>query len=356
MTSFGASAPGGAVARPWMGFKFGSLATLGAPGTATNFRFWASGGGSQPQSFVPVVYATDASGNPTQLMAQGAPVTIGATQAPGWASSALPPTNLPAGTYLLGLISGSSSQSAQIGYTPVNNAGFYAGNGWPTASATWGSGYREGMQWDFAVDLGAAGTNPTTTTTASTTTTTAAPVTTAASSSTTASTTTTTTTASTTTTARPPTATALGNTTPGSSAAAPYAGYKFGTVFPLNGSLSATQFEFYAKGGSRAQSFRPVVYAVDNAGNPTTLVAQGATVTVKARQAAGWVTVAIPRTDLAPGKYLLGLISGSTSRGARVAYASANNAGLYNPNSWSTPSGTWGSIQRESRNWSMSLS
>jgi hypothetical protein len=68
------------------------------------------------------------------------------------------------------------------------------------------------------------------------------------------------------------------------------------------------------------------------------------------------VTVSIPRTNLAPGRYLLGLISGSTSRGAQVSYAVANNAGLYKPNSWSTPSGTWGAIQRESRSWSMSLS
>jgi hypothetical protein len=341
-----------------MGFKFGSLATLDAAGTATNFRFWASGGG-QAQSFVPVVYATDANGNPSELMAQGAAVSVGATQAAGWVSSALPPTDLPAGTYLLGLISGSSSQSAQVAYTPVNNAGFYTGNSGMTATPTWGSGNREGMQWSFAVDLATAGAgaSPTTTTTAAPATTTtaapAAPVTTATTASTTTTTQATTTTTATT---RPATATSLGNTSPGSSSAAPYAGYKLGTVFTLNGSLSATRFKFYAKGGSQAQEFRPVVYATDADGNPSTLVAQGATVTVKANQAAGWVTVAIPRTNLAPGTYLLGLISGPTSRGARVSYAVSTNAGYYNPNSWSTPSATWGAIQRESRSWSMSLS
>ena len=52
----------------------------------------------------------------------------------------------------------------------------------------------------------------------------------------------------------------FGATAAGSLSGAPGAGYKFGSAYPLAAAATATTFEFYARGGSTAQSFTPAIY------------------------------------------------------------------------------------------------
>ena len=111
----------------------------------------------------------------------------------------------------------------------------------------------------------------------------------------------------------------VGTTIPGATSGSPADGYKFGTIFTLGQSGTAVDFGFYATGGSAAEHLVPVVYNADSAGNPTTLALTGADVVVAAGQAAGWVRSTLPTTTLAPGKYLLGLLSGPTGSGAAIS-------------------------------------
>ena len=52
----------------------------------------------------------------------------------------------------------------------------------------------------------------------------------------------------------------FGATAAGSLSGAPGSGYKFGSAYPLAAAATATTFEFYARGGSTAQSFTPAIY------------------------------------------------------------------------------------------------
>ena len=96
----------------------------------------------------------------------------------------------------------------------------------------------------------------------------------------------------------------FGATASGSLSGAPGSGYKFGSAYQLAAATTATSFEFYARGGTAAQTFTPAIYASNGTG-PTTLIVKGATVTVAANQAAGWVSSTLPSTALAAGTYYL---------------------------------------------------
>jgi hypothetical protein len=96
--------------------------------------------------------------------------------------------------------------------------------------------------------------------------------------------------------------------------------FEFGTVFTLGQAGTTVDLQFYARGGAADQSFIPVVYAADAAGNPTTLVLTGTQVTVKTTDGPQWFKVQLPAKTLAPGNYLLGLMSGETSAGAVLYY------------------------------------
>ncbi len=144
----------------------------------------------------------------------------------------------------------------------------------------------------------------------------------------------------------------FGATAPGSSSGAPASGYKFGSSYSLAATATATSFEFYARGGTAAQSFTPAIYASNGTG-PTTLIATGATVTVAANQAAGWVTATLPSTPLAAGSYYLVLVSGTANNQASIYYnAGAATDGVYNTNTPGTPTPTFGTPSTEPRNWS----
>jgi lysophospholipase L1-like esterase len=145
----------------------------------------------------------------------------------------------------------------------------------------------------------------------------------------------------------------IGVTTVGSASSKPGYGYKFGSISATAASALVNEFKFYARGGSAAQALTPVIYNVDTSGNPTTLVAKGAVVTVAANQAAGWLTSPLSASvTLQPGKYVLALLPGNTSSSAFIYYTSSTNAGIYNNNGSTTPSSTWGQVNREAFQWS----
>ena len=144
----------------------------------------------------------------------------------------------------------------------------------------------------------------------------------------------------------------FGATAAGSLSGAPGSGYKFGSAYQLATAATATSFEFYARGGTAAQTFTPAIYASNGTG-PTTLIVKGATVTVAANQAAGWVSSALPSTALAAGTYYLVLISGTADNQASIYYnAGAATDGVYNTNTPGTPTPTFGTPSTEPRKWS----
>ena len=144
----------------------------------------------------------------------------------------------------------------------------------------------------------------------------------------------------------------FGATAAGSLSGAPGAGYKFGSAYPLAAAATATTFEFYARGGSTAQSFTPAIYTSTGSA-PGTLVATGQTVTVAANQPAGWVSSTLPPTPLPAGSYYLVLISGPADNQASIYYNTATPTdGVYNTNPAGTPTPTFGSPDTEPRKWS----
>jgi hypothetical protein len=152
-------------------------------------------------------------------------------------------------------------------------------------------------------------------------------------------------------TAGPTTTKQFGKTTTGSSWVSPGAGYKFGSVFNLPDPATLVDFKWYTRGGSATQTFTPVIYTTDTAGNPTSLLVVGAEITVTAGQAAGWVTSSLPASSLSPGNYLLALTSGPTSAGAANNMA-PTGSGYYNANPYGAPTANWGTINTETATWS----
>jgi hypothetical protein len=138
----------------------------------------------------------------------------------------------------------------------------------------------------------------------------------------------------------------------GASSALPGAGYKFGSAYALAAAGTVTQFQFFASGGAAAQSFTPAIYS-SSGGSPGSLLAVGATVTVAAGQAAGWVSSALPATSLAAGSYFLVLVSGAAGNSAAVYFDPGNASdGVYNVNPAGAPASSFGTPGTEPRRWS----
>jgi hypothetical protein len=147
----------------------------------------------------------------------------------------------------------------------------------------------------------------------------------------------------------------FGGTTAGTSPDASGAGYKFGSVYTLTTAATAKTFKWYARGGTASQTFRPLIYSVNGAGQPTTLVVQGPPVTVAANQPAGWVAATLPAgITLQSGNYMLALLSGPTGSGAFTYYDNgAANASYWNNNgSTTTATAAWGALNSASQQWS----
>jgi lysophospholipase L1-like esterase len=144
----------------------------------------------------------------------------------------------------------------------------------------------------------------------------------------------------------------FGNTSIGTSTSTPATGYKFGSVYNLSQSGTTVSFSWYTKGGTSAQSMMPVIYTTTASGAPANLVAQGSQVTIAAKQAAGWVTASLPAVSLTSGNYLLGLMSGANGTQVIDYLNPVNNGAYWNPNTYGSPTATWGIINHENSDYS----
>lgn len=148
----------------------------------------------------------------------------------------------------------------------------------------------------------------------------------------------------------------FGSTTVGTASVKPGANYKFGMVYTLAEAGQTQSFSWYASGGTSDQKFKPVVYATDAIGEPTTLLATGTETTIAANQAAGWVTATLPSVALQPGKYYLGLLSGAGTKQANIFYTAITpRTSQYNANTYPNPSAIFGTASKEAKQWSFQL-
>jgi hypothetical protein len=384
--TFGNTSIGTSTSTPATGYKFGSVYSLNQAGTTVSFSWYTKGGGA-PQQMQPVIYVANSSGTPTTLITTGSAVTIAAHQAAGWVTSSLPSVSLASGSFLLGLVSGASGSEASDYLSPANDGAFWNPNAFGSPTSTWGVINHENSDYSFYVTYlpssGSAGLAPVDSVLPVVSGTAQVGQTLSVSSGswsnsptgyqyqwqrcsggacanisgatansyqpvsadvgdTLAALVTATNSGGSATAGSQPTAVVtqasttggtLGVTTIGSSSSVPASGYKFGSVFPLSSAGVASDFRFYARGGSAGQSFVPVIYSADSSGNPANLVAQGAAVTVGANQAAGWVTSTLPaNVTLSAGSYLLGLLSGSNGSSAYNYYSAVAGGGIYNAN------------------------
>lgn len=145
--------------------------------------------------------------------------------------------------------------------------------------------------------------------------------------------------------------TEIANTTPDS---APD-GYKFGSLVSLPQALIAATFRFYARGGSRAQTFVPLVYDVDVKGIPNSLLARGSEVTVPAGRPAGWVESSLPNLTLQAGNYVLVLLAGPGSGGASLFYTPRSGRSFWNENAFPDPSASWGEANGYGVQWAFAV-
>ena len=149
--TFGGTTVGTSTDQPGSNYRFGTPYTLYETAELRSFRFYARGGGS-PQRFIPVLYNVDTTDTPTNLVAQGAEVTVSGSAAAGWQTSALPATTLPPGRYVLALLAGTASGGSVLYYTLETNGGMYSANSYPTPAPTWGAVSSVNARYSFYVE------------------------------------------------------------------------------------------------------------------------------------------------------------------------------------------------------------
>jgi hypothetical protein len=150
---------------------------------------------------------------------------------------------------------------------------------------------------------------------------------------------------------------ALGTTSVGSAKEFGGAGYlDVDGPFSLSAPATASSLVAYLGGGSSTGTIRPVVYAVDSSGNPTSLVATGPEKTIAAGQSPGWVTLPLAGTVTLPaGRYAIGFWYGGN-----VAIYEASQSGVehYAPDPYSStgsPNGSFGSASTSASLYSVYL-
>ena len=96
----------------------------------------------------------------------------------------------------------------------------------------------------------------------------------------------------------------------------------------------------WVKGGRSDQRLRPAVFRTDSAGRPTSLLASGPAVTVKAGRTAGWLQLPLSKAITTPGRYVAALVPQDTASAA--VYSTTSKAGGFlGQNSGSTPTSQW---------------
>ena len=157
--SFGKTTVGASPDVASTGYKFGSIFALTQSGTAVSFHFYVRGGITS-QRFTPVLYAVDAGGNPSTLVAQGAEVQVNANQAAGWITSIFPQVALSSGSYLLGLVSGPDSSGATLYFDAAAGGSYWNANTYGSVPGTWGQVNRSNEAYTFYLTYRATGATP----------------------------------------------------------------------------------------------------------------------------------------------------------------------------------------------------
>ena len=158
--TFGNTSTGSTHQAPGAGIKFGSVYPLTETASGPMTFFFHAIPGEANQTFVPAVYATDGSSNPTNRVAVGTPVVVASTDTAGWFPSTLSLTSgssLPPGNYVLALLAGDTSGQAQIGFD--QGSGVYNANQGGTSSpdAVFGEFSTSNQQLSFYVEYSPAG-------------------------------------------------------------------------------------------------------------------------------------------------------------------------------------------------------
>jgi len=119
--TFGNTSAGSSSGAPGAGFKFGSVYTLSETATGPMTFFFFATPGEASQTFVPAIYATDGSGNPTNRVAVGEPVVVSLASGAGTSKfqstlSLTSGSSLAPGKYLLALLAGDTGGQAKIAF------------------------------------------------------------------------------------------------------------------------------------------------------------------------------------------------------------------------------------------------
>jgi hypothetical protein len=110
----------------------------------------------------------------------------------------------------------------------------------------------------------------------------------------------------------------FGNTSTGATAIEVGTPAEIGSVFTASGSGTSSSFEFFARGAAGAQDFTPRIYSVVD-GQPASLLATGATVTVPKGTSATWYVSDLGGVTLTAGtQYYLALAPSGVFTGTYV--------------------------------------
>ena len=122
----------------------------------------------------------------------------------------------------------------------------------------------------------------------------------------------------------------------------PASDYKFGAIHALSEQGTLLTFRFYAgwSGYPEVHTGRLLGRAQRQADKPA---GQGRRGHGSANSVASWRTSNLPATSVPAGRYMLALLAGPSTAGAILYYNSVVNGGIYNSNTYPTPSSNWGS-------------
>jgi hypothetical protein len=111
---------------------------------------------------------------------------------------------------------------------------------------------------------------------------------------------------------------------------------RFIQKFTLNDNAQVSKLSYYLKGdGAASQVAKAIIYA-DSNGSPAALMGQGAGVTVRGGQVAGWVSFPFATPIiLTPGNYWIGLIRGDTGGTIDVATDKSGGTEAFAPDTYS---------------------
>ncbi len=111
-----------------------------------------------------------------------------------------------------------------------------------------------------------------------------------------------------------------------------------GTVYTLSETATTQTFSIYLKGGTASGQLRLVMYEATNGTTYGARAVLGASFTVAAGTAEGWLTVDLPHVTLGPGKYLVAVFSNGPAGTGPELYCKGTGTGAFGTDSFAAPS------------------